>query len=94
MFGSANQPQCQRPRLHATLLIEFAELRYGGRPAAVLRGSLRDTMQMDYVRTARAKGIGEAGVLLRHALRNAAVPVITVIGLQVGAIIAYLKELN
>ena len=39
-----------------------------------------DVLGEDYVRTARAKGIGEAGVLLRHALRNAAVPVITVIG--------------
>jgi peptide/nickel transport system permease protein len=39
-----------------------------------------DVLSEDYVRTARAKGISEAGVLLRHGLRNAAVPVITVIG--------------
>ncbi len=44
-------------------------------PAAVL-----DVLGEDYVRTARAKGLAESGVLLRHALRNAAVPVITVIG--------------
>ncbi len=44
------------------------------------RAAMLDVLGEDYVRTARAKGIGETGVLLRHALRNAAVPVITVIG--------------
>jgi peptide/nickel transport system permease protein len=44
------------------------------------RTSMLDVLGEDYVRTARAKGIGEIPVLFRHALRNAAVPVITVIG--------------
>jgi peptide/nickel transport system permease protein len=44
------------------------------------RAAMLDVLGEDYVRTARAKGISESGVLLRHALRNAAVPVITVIG--------------
>jgi len=48
--------------------------------ARMTRASMLDVLGEDYVRTARAKGIGEAGVLLRHGLRNAAVPVITVIG--------------
>jgi peptide/nickel transport system permease protein len=48
--------------------------------ARMTRASMLDVLSEDYVRTARAKGIGEAGVLLRHGLRNAAVPVITVIG--------------
>ncbi|AUC98002.1 MULTISPECIES: ABC transporter permease [Bradyrhizobium] len=48
--------------------------------ARMTRASMLDVLGEDYVRTARAKGIGETGVLLRHALRNAAVPVITVIG--------------
>ncbi|MFZ5734172.1 MAG: ABC transporter permease, partial [Pseudomonadota bacterium] len=48
--------------------------------ARITRASMLEVLGEDYVRTARAKGIGEAGVLLRHALRNAAVPVITVIG--------------
>jgi peptide/nickel transport system permease protein len=48
--------------------------------ARMTRTSMLDVLGEDYVRTARAKGIGETGVLLRHALRNAAVPVITVIG--------------
>jgi peptide/nickel transport system permease protein len=48
--------------------------------ARMTRAAMLDVMDEDYVRTARAKGIAESGVLLRHALRNAAVPVITVIG--------------
>jgi peptide/nickel transport system permease protein len=48
--------------------------------ARMTRASMLDVLGEDYVRTARAKGIHEAGVLLRHGLRNAAVPVITVIG--------------
>jgi peptide/nickel transport system permease protein len=48
--------------------------------ARMTRASTLDVLGEDYVRTARAKGLGEVAVLLRHALRNAAVPVITVIG--------------
>ena len=48
--------------------------------ARMTRAAMLDVLGEDYVRTARAKGIGEIAVLLRHGLRNAAVPVITVIG--------------
>ncbi|WP_024519315.1 ABC transporter permease [Bradyrhizobium sp. Tv2a-2] len=48
--------------------------------ARMTRAAMLDVMGEDFIRTARAKGIGEAAVLLRHGLRNAAVPVITVIG--------------
>ena len=48
--------------------------------ARMTRASMLNVMDEDYIRTARAKGIGEMAVLLRHGLRNAAVPVITVIG--------------
>jgi peptide/nickel transport system permease protein len=48
--------------------------------ARMTRASMLDVLGEDYVRTARAKGINEVAVLFRHALRNAAVPVITVIG--------------
>jgi peptide/nickel transport system permease protein len=51
------------------------------------RSSMLEVLQLDYVRTARAKGVGEAAVLLRHALRNALVPVVTVVGLQAGALL-------
>jgi peptide/nickel transport system permease protein len=44
-------------------------------------------LQEDYIRTARAKGAGEARVLLGHALRNAALPAITILGLQAGGLL-------
>ncbi len=52
-----------------------------------LRGSMRDTLQQDYVRTARAKGLSEGLVIMKHAFKNAAIPVVTVIGLQVNTLI-------
>jgi peptide/nickel transport system permease protein len=55
--------------------------------ARVLHVSMLDTMNEDYVRTARAKGISERRVILRHALRNALVPVVALWGLDVGAVI-------
>ena len=48
--------------------------------ARMTRAAMLDVLGEDYIRTARAKGIAEGGVMMRHALRNAAVPVITVIG--------------
>jgi len=56
--------------------------------ARMTRASMLDVLGEDYVRTARAKGLGEPSVLLRHALRNAAVPVITVIGTGFGLLIS------
>jgi peptide/nickel transport system permease protein len=52
-----------------------------------IRSALLDTLHSDYIRTARAKGAGEWRVILRHALRNAAIPSITFLGLQVGLIV-------
>jgi len=52
-----------------------------------LRSSLLEALAEDYVRTARAKGLSERMVLGRHALRNGLIPVVTVIGLQLGALI-------
>ena len=51
------------------------------------RSSLLEVLQLDFVRTARAKGLGGTVVLLRHALRNALIPVVTVVGLQAGALL-------
>ncbi|ULH14143.1 ABC transporter permease (plasmid) [Deinococcus sp. KNUC1210] len=50
----------------------------------IVRASLLDVLSQDYVRTARAKGLPQRTVVYRHALRNALIPVITVVGLQVG----------
>ena len=56
--------------------------------ARVLRSSLLDTLDSDYVRTARAKGLSRRAVVLRHALRNATIPVLTILGLQFSFLIA------
>ena len=50
--------------------------------ARYMRGSMLDVLREDYIRTARAKGLTETRVLLKHALRNAALPVVTIIGLS------------
>jgi peptide/nickel transport system permease protein len=52
----------------------------------LVRSSLLDSIVQDYIRTARAKGLPERLVFFRHALRNALLPVITVVGIQVGAL--------
>ena len=56
--------------------------------ARITRSSLLEVLGQDYVRTARAKGLGERAVVIRHATRNALLPVVTVIGLQLGALFA------
>lgn len=55
--------------------------------ARITRTSIIEVMNEDFVRTARAKGLGEKGVVLRHALRNAAVPIVTIIGIGVSMLI-------
>jgi ABC-type dipeptide/oligopeptide/nickel transport system permease component len=64
----------------------------GGALAAILtrmvRTSMLEELGQDYIRTARAKGLPESTVVYRHALGNAMVPVLTVIGLQFGALLA------
>lgn len=52
-----------------------------------MRAAILEVLEQDYIRTARAKGVHEHKVMYRHALRNALIPVITVIGLQMGALI-------
>jgi peptide/nickel transport system permease protein len=56
--------------------------------ARLTRSAMLEVLSRDYVRTARAKGLPESTVQIRHALRNAAIPVITVLGLQVGLAIS------
>ncbi|MDB5368540.1 MAG: peptide transporter [Roseomonas sp.] len=52
--------------------------------ARMTRTALLDVLGAEHVRTARAKGLGETAILLRHGLRNALIPVVTLIGLQIG----------
>ena len=56
--------------------------------ARVMRSALIDTMNEDFVRTARAKGLSKRQAMWRHALRNAMIPVLTIIGLQFSFLIA------
>jgi ABC-type dipeptide/oligopeptide/nickel transport system permease component len=64
----------------------------GGSLAAILtrmvRTSMLEEMSQDYIRTARAKGLSENVVVYKHALRNALIPVLTVVGLQFGSLLA------
>ena len=52
--------------------------------ARMTRSSMLEVLRQDYIRTAKAKGLGQAKIVLKHALRNGLIPVITVIGLQFG----------
>jgi ABC-type dipeptide/oligopeptide/nickel transport system permease component len=64
----------------------------GGSLAAILtrmvRTAMLEELNQDYIRTARAKGLPEHVVVYRHALRNAIIPVMTLVGLQFGALLA------
>jgi peptide/nickel transport system permease protein len=56
--------------------------------ARMMRASMLEVLSRDYIRTADAKGLSRAAVVLRHGLRNALLPVLTVVGLQVGSLLA------
>ena len=53
----------------------------------MVRATLLEVLEEDYIRTARAKGLHESQIILQHALRNATLPIITVIGLQLGTLL-------
>lgn len=63
-------------------LFQFAVL------ARTTRSALLEVLREEYVKTARAKGVAEGGVLFRHALRNAMIPILTVAGVQLGQLMA------
>ena len=76
----------------AIKLLIMPMIAVGAGTAAVLarfvRASIMETLNQDYVRTARAKGLRERTVVMRHAMRNALIPVITVAALQIGFLIS------
>ncbi|MBI4494337.1 MAG: ABC transporter permease [Chloroflexi bacterium] len=55
--------------------------------ARLTRSGMLEVLSQDYIRTARAKGLGELSVTTRHALRNTLIPIVTVIGLQIGSLL-------
>jgi len=79
-FGDATLSHYVLPVVTMTLLPLALILR-------LVRASLLDVLSEDYVRTARAKGLHRAWVVVRHALRNALIPVVTVLGLQLASLI-------
>ncbi len=77
------------PFLGSLILPAFAlGLLYIALIARVTRATMLDVLAQDYVRTARAKGVGQTGILFIHALKNAAVPIVTVIGFGFAALIS------
>ena len=56
--------------------------------ARIVRSSMLEVLGEDYIRTARAKGLTERSVIVRHALKNALIPIITIVGLQFGALLS------
>lgn len=79
-------------RPQSWIYLVLPALTLGGALAAILtrmvRTAMLEELGQDYVRTARAKGLPERTVIYKHALRNALVPVLTVLGLQFGALLA------
>ena len=61
---------------------------FAGRLARITRSSMLEVLQEDYVRTARAKGLPDWLVVNKHALKNAALPVVTIIGLEFGSLLS------
>lgn len=74
--------------LHLILPASVLAVAGAGAVTRYVRSSMLEVLGQDFVRTARAKGLAEALVLRRHALRNALIPVITIAGLQVPALLA------
>ena len=75
--------------LHRLVLPAFA-LGYGAAAiiARLTRSAMLEALSLDYITTARSKGLDERIVVIRHALRNALIPVITIVGLQIGALLS------
>ena len=61
---------------------------FAGGLTRILRSSMLEVLRQDYVRTARSKGLSERGIVVRHALKNAVLPVVTVAGFDLGNLLA------
>ena len=73
---------------HLVLPVATIALVQLGSHVRYLRASMLETINQDYMRTARSKGLGERAVVLRHALKNAAIPLVTVVALDVPELFA------
>nr|WP_302474232.1 ABC transporter permease [Roseococcus sp. MDT2-1-1] len=77
--GDGSLPDLLRHLILPAMVLALVETAIWSR---FMRSSMLDVVNQDYIRTARAKGVPEGRILLRHAFRNAALPMITVLGLQ------------
>ena len=68
---------------HMVMPVLVLSVSMAGANIRYIRSAMLEILQADYLRTARAKGIGSRRVIYRHALRNALVPIVTVIGMQI-----------
>jgi peptide/nickel transport system permease protein len=73
---------------HVILPALTAGLYATARIMRMMRSTLLEVLGLDFVRTARAKGLGEAAVIVRHALKNASIPVVTLVGLELGLLLS------
>ena len=73
---------------HLALLVISGELIYMALLARMTRSTMLEVLAEDYIRTARAKGVSSQRLLLRHALKNAAVPIVTTIGLGIAMLLS------
>jgi ABC-type dipeptide/oligopeptide/nickel transport system permease component len=83
-LGRAGPIWTQEGLNHIVLPALSLGLIFVGPVARMTRSSVLEVLRLDHVRTARAKGLSETQVLLRHGLRNALIPVVTLVGLQAG----------
>jgi len=84
---TGNMPALKDSLLHLVLPSVTLGLGVAAIIARVLRSSMLEVLRSDYIKLARAKGATEWNVVLKHALRNALIPTITVVGLQVGTLL-------
>jgi len=80
VMGSGSLRQLVMPALTLGLIASTVQAR-------VVRSSMLEVLNSDYIRTARAKGLRDYVVIIRHALKNALIPTITILGLQVGGLL-------
>lgn len=88
VFGAGDLGDWRSLALHLVL----PAVAVGARSAALItrisRSAMLDVLSLDYVRTARAKGLAERRIVIKHALRNAAIPIITIVGLDVAYLLS------
>lgn len=87
MYTSASNPNLPDLLRHMILPVAVLSFQQLGNLIRQVRGSMLETLQEDYIRTAREKGLKERRVVIRHALRNAEIPIVTVIGMNLPFIV-------